>query len=134
MRKENKKPFLIEFPKIGTPALGYISVSEKERLPFVVKRIYWTYFTPEDVTRGGHAHYELEQILLAVSGRIVVKTELKDGEKQEFVLEKPHTGLYLPRQCWHEMSYSRNAVQVCVASMEYIEDDYIRSYDRFKEK
>ena len=64
-------PCIIEFPKIGNSGLGYISVCEKTTLPFVVKRIYWTYFTPEDVTRGGHAHYELEQILLA--GNSVLK-------------------------------------------------------------
>jgi hypothetical protein len=55
-----KKPHLINFSKIGSSQLGYISVAEKENLPFVPKRIYWTYFTPEDVTRGGHAHVELE--------------------------------------------------------------------------
>ena len=50
------KPYFIEFPKIGKPDLGYISVAENESLPFQVNRVYWTYFTPEDVMRGGHAH------------------------------------------------------------------------------
>ena len=124
-------PYIIEFPKIGDRGLGYISVSEKATLPFTVKRIYWTYFTPEDVTRGGHAHYELEQILLAVSGRVTVRTEVM-GTKLQFILEKPFLGLFLPKMCWHEMTYSHNAVQVCFASIEYSEDDYIRRYDDFK--
>lgn len=51
--KDYKSPFLIEFPKIGKQELGFISIAEKENLPFVPKRIYWTYFTPEDVERGG---------------------------------------------------------------------------------
>ncbi len=124
-------PHIIEFPKIGDRGLGYISVSEKAALPFAVRRIYWTYFTPEDVTRGGHAHYELEQILLAVSGKITVRTE-QNHIKSEFILERPFLGLFLPKMCWHEMTYSHNAVQVCFASIEYSEDDYIRNYKDFK--
>ncbi len=128
----NNKPYLIEFNRIGGSALGYISVAEKETLPFEVNRIYWTYFTPEDVQRGGHAHYNLEQILLAVAGKIIVKTELLNGEKQEFVLDKPNVGLYIPKMCWREMHYTHNAVQVCIASLAYSEDDYIRNYEEFK--
>lgn len=125
------RPYLIEFDKIGSPGLGYISIAEKERLPFQVKRIYWTYYTPEEVKRGGHAHYELEQILLAVSGRINVRTELLNGEETTFILEKPNMGLFIPRLCWREMQYSHNAVQVCIASMEYDEKEYIRDYKTF---
>ena len=59
------KPYLIDFPKIGEPSLGYISVAEKNNLPFIPKRVYWTYFTPENIERGGHAHIELQQVLIA---------------------------------------------------------------------
>lgn len=126
------RPYLIEFNKIGSPSLGYISVAEKENLPFAIRRVYWTYFTPENVRRGGHAHYELEQILIAPSGKIVLDTELLDGEKQQFVLDKPNLGLFIPKLCWREMRYSHNAAQVCLASMEYSEQDYIRDYNQFK--
>jgi dTDP-4-dehydrorhamnose 3,5-epimerase-like enzyme len=94
--------------------------------------VYWTYFTPEEVNRGHHAHHELQQVLVAVSGRITVKTESPTGKDKQFTLERPNVGLYLPRMCWHEMSYSHNAVQVCIASMEYSESDYIRDYADFK--
>ncbi|ASW75721.1 dTDP-6-deoxy-3,4-keto-hexulose isomerase [Chryseobacterium piperi] len=124
-------PFLIEFPKIGAPALGYISVAENENLPFVPKRIYWTYFTPEEVERGGHSHFDLQQILIAVSGKIEVTTELLSGKKETFVLDRPNMGLYIPKMCWRDMKYSHNAVQVCVASIEYDEKDYIREYSEF---
>ena len=126
------KPHIIEFTRIGDPSLGYISVAEHETLPFPVKRVYWTYFTPEDVKRGGHAHYELEQILLAVAGKIIISTELLNGKKNEFVLDKPNIGLFIPRMCWREMQYTHNAVQVCIASLEYSVDDYIRDYKNFK--
>ena len=126
------KPHLIEFSKIGNPGLGYISVAEGETLPFEVNRIYWTYFTPEDVTRGGHAHYELQQILLAVAGKIIIKTEMLNGDKSEFILDKPNMGLFIPKMCWREMQYTHNAVQVCIASIAYDESDYIRDYQEFK--
>ncbi|MCB9246941.1 MAG: WxcM-like domain-containing protein [Flavobacteriales bacterium] len=126
------RPYIIEFDQIGDPSLGYISVAEKETLPFIIQRVYWTYYTPESVRRGGHAHFELEQILIATAGRIVMDTELSSGEKHQFVLDRPNLGLYIPKLCWREMQYSHNAVQVCLASMEYTEKDYIRDYSQFK--
>ena len=130
---EIKKPTIIQFPKIGNPSLGYISLAEKENLPFKVNRIYWTYFTPEDVERGGHSHLELEQILVAVAGSITVKTEMGDGTKEIFVLDSPDVGLLVPKHCWREMKYTHNAVQMCIASIAYDETDYIRSYEDFKQ-
>jgi hypothetical protein len=127
----NNRPVLISFPKIGNPSLGYISLAEKEFLPFVPKRIYWTYFTPEGVDRGGHSHYELEQILVAVSGKIIVITELKDGTIEEFILDSPDKGLLIPKMCWRTMKYSHNAVQMCIASIEFEVEDYIRDYNDF---
>jgi len=85
-----KNPHIISFTKIGNSQLGYISVAENDLLPFEVKRVYWTYFTPEDVERGGHAHHNLEQILVAVAGKITVDTEMPYGTKNPFVLESPN--------------------------------------------
>ena len=126
------KPHIIEFPKVGNSQLGYISIAENNNLPFAVKRVYWTYFTPESVERGGHAHYELEQILVAVSGKIIINVEMLNGLTEEFVLEKPNMGLYMPKSTWRTMKYSHNSVQMCLASMEYEEKDYIRDYEVFK--
>ena len=124
-------PYIIDFPKIGETAEGFISVAEKDSLPFVPKRVYWTYYTPQDVVRGRHSHHELQQILIAVAGTITVWTEMANGDKAEFVLISPQHGLLLPAGCWHTMQYSENAVQVCIASMEYAEEDYIRDYQDF---
>ncbi len=126
-----EKPYIIEFPKIGDSVLGYISVAEKNFLPFEVKRIYWTYYTPESVERGGHAHFNLQQILLAVSGKIIVNVEIPDGTRQEFILENPHKGLFIPKMTWRTMKYTHNAVQVCIASMGFEESDYIRTYEAY---
>ena len=128
------KPYLIQFPKLGNSSLGYISVAEKENLPFVPQRIYWTYYTPQEVERGGHSHNDLHQILVAVAGKIIVTTELLDGTKNEYVLDSPDVGLFIPKMCWRTMRYTHNAVQMCIASIVYDETDYIRDYEDFKSR
>lgn len=126
------KPYLIEFDSIGSASLGYISVAEQlKNIPFEIKRTYWTYFTPQNVLRGGHANIEKELVLVAVAGTIQIDIELQDGYKESFVLQRPDRGLYLPNLCWHTMQYSHSAVQMVLASNFYSPDDYIRDYHTF---
>jgi dTDP-4-dehydrorhamnose 3,5-epimerase-like enzyme len=126
------KPRLIEFSKIGSSALGYITVAENSSLPFPIKRVYWTYFTPDSVVRGQHAHHELEQIIFATSGRIEFILEGTDGKTNAFVLDNPSIGLYIPSGYWRTIKFSHNAVLMCLASLEYNEKEYIRDYSEFK--
>lgn len=130
--KNNTIPYIIEFDSIGSIEAGYISVAEEKRnIPFEIKRTYWTYYTPQNVSRGGHANIEKELILIAVAGVIHVNTELQNGNKASFNLNKPNQGLYLPKLCWHTMQYSHNAVQLVLASNHYSVNDYIRDYNQF---
>jgi hypothetical protein len=125
-------PFIIEFPSIGDSSLGYLSVGEElSIIPFSIARIYWTYYTPQNVTRGGHANIVKELVLVAVAGSITVTTEMLDGSKATFVLDHPAKGLYIPKLCWHTMQYSHSAVQMVIASNRYNENDYIRDYKTF---
>lgn len=129
----SRKPHLIDFSQYGDSSIGYISVAEIEKnIPFELKRVFWTYYTPESIVRGRHAHHETEQVLIATAGRIVVTTELANGETNIFTLDKPNVGVYIPPNAWHTMQYSHNAVQLVLASTVYDESDYIRSYDEFK--
>lgn len=128
----NKKPQFLQFDKIGSSRLGYISVAENfDNIPFEVQRVYWTYFTPQDVTRGGHAHLALEQVIVAVSGTITFMIEDLQGNKTEFILDSPEKGLYIPKHIWRDIKFSHNAVLLCLASEKYTEDDYIREYKHF---
>jgi len=95
--------------------------------------VFWTYYTPEEVVRGRHAHYKTEQVLIALAGRIIVNIEMPDGEKMIFTLDKPNVGLYVPPHCWHTMQYSHSCVQLVLASSKYDESDYIRKYEDFKQ-
>jgi hypothetical protein len=125
-------PHLIEFPKIGNEELGFLSIGEgNKHVPFDIQRIFWTYTTPEEIVRGRHAHYETEMILIAMSGRIIVNTEMPDGVVNVFTLDKPNVGLFMPKLCWHTMQYLKNPVQVVIASSLYDEADYIRDYETF---
>ncbi len=129
-----KTPQLIHFKKIGNPSEGYISIFQNGApdMPFEIKRCFWTYYTPEEVIRGRHAHYDTEMILIAAAGRIIVNTEMPGGIMETVTLEKPDYGLYIPKLCWHTMQYSHTAVQLVLASSEYKEADYIRNYEDFK--
>lgn len=126
-------PCLIQFNAIGSSELGYITaVQYPKDLPFVIKRVYWTYFTPHNVERGNHAHRYLHQVIIAVSGIIKFTIEGINGNKSEFVLDNPNTGLYLPPMHWRTIHFSHNAVLLCLASEEYHADDYIRDYNEYK--
>lgn len=128
----HKGPRLIEFPAIGTSDLGFITVAEHNiNVPFEIKRVYWTYFTPNNVIRGGHAHKNLEQLIFAVSGIIEFATQDLHGNKSAFVLDKPQLGLYLPKLVWRDIKFSHSAVLLCLASEVYSEFDYIRDFNQF---
>lgn len=127
-------PHLVTFSQIGDASIGYLSVSETAvpPLPFAVQRVFWTYYTPDNILRGRHAHRVTEHVLLAVVGRIIVTLESAAGELEIFRLESPHVGLYVPPSVWHTMQYSPGAVQLALASQPFEEEDYIRDYQDFK--
>ncbi|WP_346983877.1 FdtA/QdtA family cupin domain-containing protein [Chryseobacterium sp. POE27] len=126
-------PQYFSLDKIGNSYLGYITVAESlKNIPFEIKRVYWTYYTPQDVTRGGHAHRKLEQLIFAVSGRIEFNTINLEGIEETFILDSPSKGLYLPRLIWRDIKFSHSAVLLCLASELYDESDYFRNYQDFK--
>ncbi|WP_185269705.1 sugar 3,4-ketoisomerase, partial [Chryseobacterium indologenes] len=94
-------PQIITFNKIGSSELGYITIAEEQKnIPFNIQRVYWTYYTPQDVIRGGHAHKKLKQVIFAVSGTITFNTEDKEGNKEIFILDHPSKGLFIPELIW----------------------------------
>ncbi|MGM5630103.1 FdtA/QdtA family cupin domain-containing protein [Apibacter raozihei] len=128
-----KTPQIIEFNKIGSSQLGFITVAEAQKnVPFKIERVYWTYYIPQDIIRGGHAHKKLQQIIFAVSGTIEFNTEDIEGRKFDFVLDSPNKGLYIPKLIWRDIRFSHNAVLLCLASEQYNEQDYFRDYTEFK--
>jgi dTDP-4-dehydrorhamnose 3,5-epimerase-like enzyme len=132
-RNAFKAPYLIYFPAAGSPDIGFITIAElKSALPFRVQRVFWTYDTPADVTRGRHGHRLTEQVLIALTGHITVDTETAHGHHAKFVLDNPSVGLYIPPSVWHTMRYSPDAVQLVLASTTYAESDYFREKADFE--
>ncbi|MBK0401729.1 FdtA/QdtA family cupin domain-containing protein [Adhaeribacter sp. BT258] len=127
------QPYLFEFPEIGAPEKGFITVAENlKNIPFEVKRVFWTHSIPAQAIRGNHAHYRNQQILVALQGSVTVITTSPSGEEKSFELHSPDQALYLPPNVWRIMNYSENALQLVLSSELYDETDYIRDISDFQ--
>jgi oxalate decarboxylase/phosphoglucose isomerase-like protein (cupin superfamily) len=126
---------VIDVSKIHNEAGNITVVENGENIPFDVKRIYYLYDVPSGEARGGHAHYELEQFIIAASGSFVVI--LNDGKNEKRVtLNRPNLALHIVPGLWREIdNFSSGSICMVLASHIYDESDYIRDYDLFlKEK
>ena len=121
---------LIDIPKITDPR-GNLAVVEGDTIPFEIKRVYYLYDVPSDAYRGGHAHKELNQVLIALSGSFDVI--LKDGTTEEVItLNRPNKGLLIPDMLWREMAnFSSGCVCLVLASEAYDEEEYIRDFSDY---
>lgn len=121
---------VIEVPKMHD-VRGSLVVIEKDRIPFTIKRVYYLYDVPSDSRRGGHAHKNLIQFMIPISGSFEVV--LDDGtSKKRIILNKPNKGLLITNGIWRELdNFSSGAVCLVLASDVFDEEDYIRDYDTF---
>lgn len=125
---------MLEFPVHGDERGSLISLQTNENIPFEVRRVYYIFGTSPAVIRGKHAHYKLEQILVAVSGSCEITTH--DGIcLKKHSLSSPNMGLYIKDLVWREMSnFSEDCVLLVLASHEYNQRDYIHDYQLFLEE
>ncbi|HEX7083914.1 MAG TPA: FdtA/QdtA family cupin domain-containing protein [Gaiellaceae bacterium] len=122
---------LVELPRVND-ARGNLTFIESERhVDFQIRRVYYLYDVPGGAERGGHAHKQLHQLFVAMSGSFDVV--LDDGHDRRRVhLNRSYTGLYVPEMVWREIdNFSSGSVCMVLASEVYDEDDYFRDYSEF---
>jgi hypothetical protein len=122
---------IIELPKIVDPR-GNLTVAEgNDKVPFAIARAYWVYDVPGGESRGGHAHKNCKELIIAVSGSFSVN--LSNGhEKKTYLLNHQWQALLVDTMTWRTLDdYSSGAVCLVLASEPFEEEDYIRDYDEF---
>ncbi len=119
---------LINLPKIQNRAGNITPVQSNTDIPFEIKRIYYLYDMPGGESRGGHAHKNLHQLIVAASGSFEVT--LNDGkESKKFYLNHPYYGLLIVPGIWRELqNFSSGSICLVLASDKYSEEDYLRQY------
>ena len=125
---------LIDLPITHNPKGNLTYIEGQRHIPFDIKRVYYLYDVPGGAERGGHAHRDLQQVIIAMSGSFDVL--LDDGkEKKKFHLNRSYTGLYVSTMIWRELdNFSSNSVALILASTPYDETDYYRDYNAFQKK
>ena len=122
---------IIELPKIEDRRGNLTFIEETRHIPFEIKRVYYLYDVPGGSDRGSHAHKNLHQFIVAMSGSFDVV--LDDGRQQQrFHMNRSHYGLYVCPLMWRFLdNFSSGAVCMVLASEHYNAADYIRDYDQF---
>ena len=121
----------VPLQNIKSPEGSLVVAENNSHLPFAVRRIYYLYDVPFGSERGGHAHKELQQYLVALSGSFTVIVD--DGTKRkEIFMNNPSEALYIRSGIWREINnFSSGSICLVLASKEFAESDYIRDYQNY---
>lgn len=126
------EPYLVTFPaNIPAPNGALISTQAAGQLPFSIRRVFWIVGNEEPQQRGGHAHRQTQEILIALQGKAFIQTEA--DKITDFTLDNPATALYIPALCWLKLTCQPNTIVLALASTDFDELDYIREYSLFKQ-
>ena len=122
---------LIDLPKIVDRRGNLTFVEQQNHVPFEIKRVFYLYDIPTAESRGAHAHKELHQFLICLSGSFDV--ELFDGTTTKTVhLNRPWIGLHIPPMIWaSEVNFDAGSICLVLTSDVYKECDYIREITEF---
>jgi len=124
----------IDLPKVVDERGNLTFIEQNHHVPFDIRRVYYLYDIPGGERRGGHAHIELEQFIIAVSGSFDLILE-DQYQRETFHLNRPFYGIYVPPMAWRELAnFSSDSVCLVLVSDYYDEDDYIRDYNTFKNR
>lgn len=129
MITDNKK--LILFNENGDERGKLVVIEGMKDVPFEIKRVFYIYGSDKDVIRGRHANRRSEFVLINVCGSSKVK--VSDGHTDEiYILDKPHTGIYIPKMMWKDMyDFSEDSILLVLSSEHYDSSEYIRDFNEF---
>ena len=125
---------ILHFADMGDERGKLVVIEGGQAIPFEIKRVFYIYDSDATVVRGQHANRESEFVLINVAGKS--KVRITDG-KEEFVavLDRPMTGVYIPKMVWKDMyDFSPDSVLLVLASTHYDGGEYIRDYDTYLEE
>ena len=123
---------MLEFAQHGDDRGHLVVVEGTTGVPFDIARVFYLYGSDKDVVRGQHANRRTEFVLINVAGRSKVSVRDGNGNEATFSLNRPHTGIYIPRMVWKDMfDFSPDSVLLVLASEHYDASEYIRDYDAF---
>ena len=126
---------MLEFQQKGDERGHLVIVEGMKDVPFDIKRIFYIYGSDRNVVRGKHANRRSEFVLINVAGTSKVRVRDGRGNEAVYSLNRPRTGIYLPRMVWKEMyDFSEDSVLLCISSEHYDPEEYIRDYDVFAEE
>ena len=123
---------MLEFPQHGDERGHLVVVEGMKDIPFEIKRMFYIYGSDANVVRGRHANRKSEFVLINVAGQSKVRVDDGRGNEAVFSINRPHTGLYLPKMIWKDMyDFSADSVLLVLSNEAYDPDEYIRDYDAF---
>ncbi len=123
---------MLELPERGDERGNLVIAEGGSDIPFDIQRVFYIYGSDPDIVRGCHANRDSEFVLINVAGSSKVKVLDGEGNEIIYILNRPKTGIYLPKMVWKEMyDFSADSVLLCLASTHYNESEYIRDFDEF---
>lgn len=123
---------MLEFPQHGDERGHLVVVEGLKDIPFEIKRMFYIYGSDANVVRGRHANRKSEFVMINVAGQSKVRVDDGRGNEAVFSINRPHTGLYLPKMIWKDMyDFSKDSVLLVLSNEAYDPNEYIRDYDAF---
>lgn len=122
---------LLSLPIVHDPRGNLTALESGPWIPFEFARVYFTYSIPAGASRGGHAHRECQELIVATAGSFDITID--DGKDSHRVhLDRPNLGLSVPRLVWRELdSFTAGSVCMVIASIAFDPDEYIRDFEEF---
>ena len=126
-----EKCLILNFADLDDARGKLVVIEGGQTVPFDIKRVFYIYGCDADIIRGHHANQESEFVLVNVAGSS--KVRITDGTEEMVVeLNKPMTGIYIPKMLWKDMyDFSPDSVLLVLASTHYNENEYIRDYSEY---